>query len=104
MRCETVRRMADAFRTGETSRSVAERIRAHLRCCIACSRYMLFLGSLAAAVQGVSPKHRRFAQRTQHQGKTLRWAACCLGYFGFKRKRQRSIGVATNNIQIDRPS
>jgi O-6-methylguanine DNA methyltransferase len=53
MRCETVRRMADAFRTGETSRSAAERIRVHLRCCIACSRYMSFLGSLAAAGRGL---------------------------------------------------
>ena len=48
MRCETVRRMADAFRTGELSRLAAERIHTHVQRCAGCSREISFLRSLAS--------------------------------------------------------
>lgn len=53
MRCETVRRMADAFRTGELNPRVGGRIRAHLQDCAGCAREVSFLGRLAAACQGL---------------------------------------------------
>jgi methylated-DNA-[protein]-cysteine S-methyltransferase len=49
MRCETVRRLADAFRTGELGGRAAVRIRAHLQSCSGCSGEILFLRSLASA-------------------------------------------------------
>jgi O-6-methylguanine DNA methyltransferase len=48
MRCETVKRLADAFRTGELGRRDGERIRSHLQSCIECSREITFLRSLAS--------------------------------------------------------
>jgi len=49
MRCETVRLLADAFRTGELSRLAAEQIRTHIQCCNGCSRELSTLRSLASA-------------------------------------------------------
>ncbi len=49
MRCETVRRMADAFRTGELSHRTGELIRAHLRNCDGCAREVSILRRLASA-------------------------------------------------------
>ncbi len=53
MRCEAVRRMADAFRTGELGRPANERIRAHLQSCADCSIEVSFLRRLAAACEGM---------------------------------------------------
>ncbi len=54
MRCETVRRLADAFRTGEVSRRTGDLIRAHLRDCAGCAGEVSFLLRLASACQGMS--------------------------------------------------
>ena len=53
MRCETVRQMADAFRTGELSHRAGERIRAHLRSCSGCSQEITLLRFLASVGQGM---------------------------------------------------
>ena len=53
MRCETVRRMADAFRTGELSNRAGDQISSHLQSCAACSREVSFLDRLASACRGM---------------------------------------------------
>lgn len=53
MRCETVRRMADAYRTGEISHRVSEMIRDHLRSCAGCTGEISFLSRLASACGGL---------------------------------------------------